>query len=93
MTTRARRARYGHRHRRLRAELTPLVATGTINCWRCGQRIVPDPTVRGHGWDLGHDDDTGAYRGPEHAGPCNRSSAATRGNAARAPQLKTSQPW
>lgn len=85
--------RYGHAHRRLRAQLAPLVATGTVICWRCERPITPDPAVRGHGWDLGHDDDAGAYRGPEHAGPCNRSSAAVRGNAARAEPLHTSQEW
>lgn len=66
--------RYGHAHRRLRAQLAPLVATGTVTCWRCGDLIAA-----GERWDLGHADD-GTYRGPEHAGRCNRSAAAYAAN-------------
>jgi len=74
---------YGRPHRRLRAALAPLVATGTVTCWRCGKLIAV-----GAAWDLGHDDDDPThtrYRGPEHRGPCNRSAGARKGNAMRAP--------
>jgi len=62
---------YDHAHRKQRARWAPLVARGTVDCWRCGQPIQPDEA-----WDLGHDDhDRTITRGPEHARQCNRSSA------------------
>lgn len=71
---------YGPAHRRLRAKLAPSVDAGLVDCWRCGQRIQV-----GQAWDLGHDDnDRSIYRGPEHAGPCNRHAAALKANANRA---------
>jgi hypothetical protein len=78
---------YGTHHQQLRASLAPLVATGTVDCWRCGRRI--EPTER---WDLGHDDeDRRVYRGPEHIA-CNRGSAAVRGNRQRASR-RNSRDW
>ena len=63
---------YGNAHRKLRKQWELRVATGVIDCWRCGQRIG-----RGDDWDLGHDDaDRSKYRGPEHIG-CNRSAGAS----------------
>jgi hypothetical protein len=53
---------YGPPHRALRERWRPLVESGDVTCWRCGQRIEPDDD-----WDLGHDDhDRTQYRGPEH---------------------------
>lgn len=52
---------YGREHKRLRAELAPIVATGTVKCWRCHQLIEP-----GEPWDLGHNDDRTMTMGPEH---------------------------
>ena len=55
---------YGAEHRALRARWVPLVATGNVKCWRCGDYIAA-----GAAWDLGHDDrDRSKYRGPEHVG-------------------------
>lgn len=72
---------YDHAHRRLRAALAPVVATGTVVCWRCGLLIAGDAP-----WDLGHDDEdpTRKTKGPEHRGPCNRAAGARKGNAKRA---------
>lgn len=71
--------RYGYAHKQLRAKWAPLVAAGTVVCWRCGRLIPP-----GAPWDLGHSDvDPTAYRGPEHAGPCNRRAGAVKGNRMR----------
>lgn len=71
---------YGTTHQALRRQWAPRVATGTVTCWRCGKLInATEP------WDLGHDDhDRTRYRGPEHAGRCNRSAAASLGNRNRA---------
>lgn len=61
---------YDKRHYAKRKRLAPLVATGTVRCWRCGEYIQ-----QGQAWDLGHDDhDRSKHRGPEHAGPCNRAA-------------------
>jgi len=69
---------YGPEHDRLRAELAPVVATGTVRCWRCGRLIAA-----GAPWHLGHDDvDRSVYRGPEHP-RCNTSAAAKIGNRLR----------
>ena len=55
---------YGPEHRALRAQWAPLVATGNVKCWRCGDYIAA-----GAPFDLGHDDmDRSKYRGPEHVG-------------------------
>lgn len=62
---------YDANHVRLRADWAPKVATGKVNCWRCGEPIAPTEP-----WDLGHDDnDRRKYRGPEHAHRCNRAAA------------------
>lgn len=64
---------YGGHHRRLREQWAPVVASGRVDCWRCGQRIQA-----GTPWDLGHDDhDRRRYRGPEHRG-CNRDTWSRR---------------
>lgn len=60
---------YDAAHDRTRAEWEPIVATGTVRCWRCRQLIAA-----GTAWDLGHDDiDRSKHKGPEHA-RCNRSA-------------------
>lgn len=60
---------YGVQHAAERARWAPLVATGTVACWRCGEPIPPDGP-----WDLGHLDDRSGYGGPEHV-RCNRATA------------------
>ncbi len=61
---------YGTRHDTERKRWVPLVATGNVKCWRCGERIPAGP------FDLGHDDeDRSKYRGPEHVA-CNRATAS-----------------
>lgn len=58
-------------HVKPRQAAAPLVATGNVKCWRCGQFIGQDEP-----WDLGHDDtDRSKYRGPEHVA-CNRATAS-----------------
>lgn len=70
---------YDAEHDRQRAKWAPLVATGNVKCWRCGDYIAASAA-----WDLGHDDrDRSTYRGPEHVGrECkvggNRATAARR---------------
>jgi hypothetical protein len=63
---------YGIVHQRLRARWAPVVATGGVECPRCGRYIPPwEP------WDLGHpDDDKNAIPTPWHQ-RCNRQFAAS----------------
>lgn len=68
---------YGTAHQRIRAYWKPIVATGTVHCWRCGELIGADD-----GWHLGHDD-ARRTRGPEHDRSCNLRAAADKTNAAR----------
>jgi len=63
---------YDANHRRIRTQLEPLVAAGTVICPRCNQPIQP-----GQPWDLGHTDDRHGYTGPEHRS-CNRAAGARR---------------
>lgn len=71
--------RYGRAHQQERAKWKPIVEAGQANCWRCGRWLNPAQP-----WDLGHDDyDRNVYRGPE-CRPCNRGTAASRGNRMRA---------
>jgi hypothetical protein len=61
---------YDREHDKLRAWWAPRVATGTVTCWRCGERIAGDEP-----FDLGHDDQNRElHRGPEHT-RCNRAAA------------------
>jgi hypothetical protein len=65
--------RYGWKHQQARARWAARVATGQVNCARCGRPIAP-----GEAWDLGHaDGDPSQYAGPEHA-RCNRATAGRR---------------
>jgi hypothetical protein len=50
----------------MRERLAPVVATGTVNCARCGEMIEP-----GAKWELDHKDDGRGWLGPSHA-KCNR---------------------
>jgi hypothetical protein len=59
---------YDAQHDAMRRRLAPLVATGTVRCWRCRELITRDEP-----WDLGHTDDRTAYAGAEHT-DCNRSA-------------------
>lgn len=69
---------YGADHQKLRQRWAPIVASGRVNCHRCGHPISP-----GTPWDLGHHDtDRTRYRGPEHR-RCNRGAAARKGNRSR----------
>lgn len=62
-------ARYRGKHKKLRKLLESQVLAGLVDCWRCGERILP-----GEKWDLGHDDiNPELHAGPEHA-RCNRGA-------------------
>lgn len=61
---------YGAAHQATREEWRPFVEAGSIDCYRCGERIWPEDE-----WDLGHSDDRSSYNGPEHARECNRAAA------------------
>jgi hypothetical protein len=72
---------YGHTHQQRRQQLAPLVATGRINCRRCGQPIAP-----GEPFDMGHDDyDRRLPTYPEHR-RCNRATS-------RRALRKTTREW
>lgn len=81
---------YGSTHQRLRKSLEPQVATGQVNCWRCGQ-----PIQQGQRWDLGHSDiDRTQYRGPEHALAKDCTAGGNRATANRqTDQYKPSRTW
>jgi hypothetical protein len=59
---------YGIEHERLRASWLRRVATGAVDCARCGLRISALEA-----WDLDHTDDRQAYLGPSHRA-CNRAA-------------------
>ena len=68
--SRSQPAKYGSQHRRLRAQLVPVVATGRMRCARCGEQIAP-----GEEWDLDHADGRdGEYLGPSHKS-CHRATS------------------
>jgi hypothetical protein len=66
-------ALYNGDHKRLRARLVLVVATGRVICsWPgCGRPILP-----GEPWDLGHLPN-GGWAGPQHAS-CNRKTTGRR---------------
>lgn len=71
-------ATYSYAHRQLRKHFAAVVEAGQAHCWRCGTWLDPRQP-----WDLGHDDrDKEVWRGPE-CRPCNRGTAAARGNRSR----------
>jgi hypothetical protein len=56
---------------------------GTVRCWRCHELITHDPTKRGGGWVIGHDDwNRSITRGPEHQ-RCNELAAHDKATAIR----------
>jgi hypothetical protein len=60
------------------------VEAGRVDCWRCGERILP-----GADWDLGHDDfDRAVWTGPEHL-RCNRVAGSRKGHARRREHRRT----
>ena len=63
---------YGLQHRRTRATWAPIVASGTVDCARCGERIAP-----GDDWHLDHNDDRDDYLGPSHR-RCNLFAGAVK---------------
>jgi hypothetical protein len=70
---------YGNAHQKLRKLWAIRVAAGGVNCWRCGNPILP-----GMEWDLGHSDyDRSVWMGPEHARQCNRAAAGRKAGAMR----------
>lgn len=84
----AHNSRYGRAHRRLRQSWAPQVRTGTVDCARCGEPILP-----GEAWDLGHADDGHSYQGPEHAGRCNRAAGARNAGRPADPQPRQHTRW
>jgi hypothetical protein len=68
---------YTNAHAAKRRQLEPLVATGQVNCSRCGQLIEP-----GEAWHLDHRDDRRGYLGAAHA-TCNLRAAANKSNSRR----------
>src|SRR4029077_7308564 len=69
---------YGSGHQRTRRDYARLVATGKVDCARCGGPIDP-----GEPWDLGHvDGDRRRYQGPEHRA-CNRATSSRRPGVSR----------
>lgn len=102
---------YGSAHQAERKRWEPMVAAGFVRCHAdvCKKVVRSnDPNARlispYQEWDLGHDYQTGQWRGPEHR-ECNRADGARRGNRLRrfirrpAPTqaeigpLRTSQRW
>lgn len=78
-------ADYGHAHRKLRERWAQVVATGSVDCARCGKPIWPNQP-----WDLGHrDDNSGAYQGPEHQGCSRRAGGWKRWH----PNMQTIKRW
>lgn len=60
---------YGTAHTNARKAAAPQVATGAVNCARCGEPIRP-----GQPWHLDHSDNRSKYIGPSHD-LCNLSAA------------------
>lgn len=72
---------------RARARWRPVVWAGDAVCWRCGRVIVPDPSRRDEGWQVGHvvDRMDGGEHGPSNQAPehshCNMRAGGKRGAA------------
>jgi hypothetical protein len=81
---------YDAQHRALRADWSTKVDAGTVDCWRCGERIAP-----GSRWHLGHADDRATHVGPEHE-RCSQASGSRLGGsrswAKREPMRRKPEP-
>jgi hypothetical protein len=61
---------YGSEHERLRAQWTPAVEAGAVDC-HATTCVMPSRRIKpGTPWHLGHTADRTAWTGPEHA-TCN----------------------
>ena len=79
---------YGWKHQCLRAKWTPKVNAGDVDCWRCGQPIIP-----GQRWDLGHHDtDRSITIGPEHALARDCPAGGNRATAGRRKAKRQARP-
>lgn len=83
---------YGNPHQKTRRAWKPYVNRGEVDCTAAiclveldtgSRRIIPDPTLQGDGWHLGHTDDRTGYDGPQHD-LCNTSDGGRRSQARRA---------
>jgi hypothetical protein len=61
MTGKMQSKRYSRTHKRIRAQLMPLVRSGEARCSRCGLPIEPHEE-----WHLDHNDNGNGYRGTSH---------------------------
>jgi hypothetical protein len=61
MTGKMQAKRYSRTHKRIRAQLMPLVRSGRAKCARCGLPIEPHED-----WHLDHADNGNGYNGPAH---------------------------
>lgn len=72
----------GHASRSERARWSPTVNAGGAVCCRCGKPIVPDPRLRGNGWEPDHwpipREFGGVETRPAHS-KCNQSEGGKRG--------------
>jgi hypothetical protein len=74
--------KYGGQHKMIRRLWAERIRAGDVPCVRCGEPIIPDPTMRGGGWELDHADDGNGYLGPSHR-HCNRLAGWRRGYGKR----------
>jgi hypothetical protein len=81
---------WGWQHQQARQVAARKVATGTVQCSRCGYPIYPDQA-----WDLDHADGIdkrlGVYRGPSHR-HCNQAAGGRVGGLRRAQRRNLSPP-
>jgi len=78
---------YGYQHRKARTAALKALRDGDP-CSRCG-----GPMFHGQQLDLDHTDDRSGYLGLAHAGPCNRSAGARKGNQQRGTRPRRSRIW
>jgi hypothetical protein len=82
---------YGHLHKQERERWRPVVEAGNA---RCAELIclLPTRTINpGAPWDLAHNRQTGAYRGPAHR-RCNRAEGARHKEALRQGRATITRP-
>ena len=83
--------RWGHEHRKARAEWAELVSAGGVLCHAVACRQASRLIVPPEPWDLGHDDQ-GNSRGPEHK-LCNELAGLELGRALRYGQPPPQPKW